>query len=241
MKLSYIHHSSFLIERENFYIVFDYYKKSVPKMDEQKRLYVLCSHSHGDHYNDEIFEIFKYMKDVVYIFSDDIEVDREEILEKYGVDVDLLNVFYIGENSTMSMEDFDIETLKSTDLGVAFILNFKDYSIYFAGDLNWWTWVGYETEEEYNAMTEAFKREINKIKGRKFKLAMLPLDHRQGERFDWGMKFFIENTNIEYVAPMHLWNKFSMIEKFKDKNPDIASRVSIIQTDDISDAPMEIK
>lgn len=240
MELRYIHHSCFMIEMEDYYIIFDYYKKDLPELNTDKPIYVFCTHSHGDHYNDKIFSLFKDMKKARYIFSDDVEVERDEILEEYGVDTDKLDISFIGPDSSLKTDDFEVRTLKSTDLGVAYIIDFGDYKIYHAGDLNWWTWAGYESEEEYEAMTSAFKAEIEKIKGEKFKLAMVPLDHRQGERFDWGMKYFLENTDTENVAPMHLWNKFEMIEKFKEINPEISGKTNIINTKKIATVPENI-
>ena len=57
MKITYINHSGFLVETENCYYVFDYYKGEMPRLDKSKEVVDFCSHFHQDHFNPEIFEI----------------------------------------------------------------------------------------------------------------------------------------------------------------------------------------
>lgn len=46
MKITYINHSGFLVETENCYYVFDYYKGEMPSLDKSKEVVVFCSHFH---------------------------------------------------------------------------------------------------------------------------------------------------------------------------------------------------
>ena len=57
MKITYIHHSGFLVETDSCYYLFDYEKGGLPQMDVTKPIFVLSSHGHHDHYNPEIFSI----------------------------------------------------------------------------------------------------------------------------------------------------------------------------------------
>ena len=50
MKITYIHHSSFLVELESVYLLFDYTEGVIPGLKREKPLLVLESHRHGDHY-----------------------------------------------------------------------------------------------------------------------------------------------------------------------------------------------
>lgn len=50
MKITYIHHSAFLAETEHACLLFDYFKGSLPKLPEGKRLYIFASHRHPDHF-----------------------------------------------------------------------------------------------------------------------------------------------------------------------------------------------
>ena len=75
MKITYIHHSCFLVETEGSYYLFDYEKGALPEMDVTKQIFVFSSHGHPDHYNPEIFSILESrgMRNVQAILSDDIE------------------------------------------------------------------------------------------------------------------------------------------------------------------------
>lgn len=223
MNLKYIYHSSFLIELSNCNLLFDYYKMEIPKLDKEKKLYVFSSHGHRDHYNEEIFEIFREFKDVSYILSDDIIPSKKDYCEK---------TFFISANNKYSFDDMlEIETYESTDEGIALMLNIDNKVIYHAGDLNWWTWVGFESDEEFELMTRRYKEQIDKMRGKKIDLAMVVLDPRQGERFDWGLKCFLETTDTKYVAPMHCWDKYYVIDDFRKKHSHLCEKTVIIDTE----------
>ena len=55
MKVTYLAHSGFLVEMEEAYFLFDYYKGELPKIDREKEWYVFASHAHYDHFRKEIF------------------------------------------------------------------------------------------------------------------------------------------------------------------------------------------
>ena len=57
MIITFIHHSSFLVETDSLYLLFDYFRGTLPELDPAKPLYVLTSHSHSDHYSRKIFSL----------------------------------------------------------------------------------------------------------------------------------------------------------------------------------------
>ena len=57
MKITYIHHSSFLVETESAYLLFDYFQGKLPEFSEEKPLYVFASHRHPDHFSKVIFDL----------------------------------------------------------------------------------------------------------------------------------------------------------------------------------------
>ena len=57
MKVTYLNHSGFLLELEDCYIVFDYYRGELPPLNTKKEVLVFCSHVHGDHYNPKIISL----------------------------------------------------------------------------------------------------------------------------------------------------------------------------------------
>ena len=224
MNLKYIYHSGFLLEFERAYMLFDYYKGDIPSLDKKKKLYVFVSHSHPDHFNEDIFDIFRDHKDVEYILSNDVVPKKQEDADRS---------YSLEPNKEYYFNELGVETYLSTDQGLAFMVSYNGKTIYHAGDLNWWTWVGFETEEEYDNHTGNFKYEIDKMGARLIDIAMVPLDPRQGDRFDWGMKYFIEKTRPRHLVPMHCWNKFEVIDKFRSRNKDLLGDIDLVDTNKI--------
>lgn len=225
MKITYIHHSCFVVEIEDCIFVFDYYKGNLPKFDQTKHIFFFVSHSHGDHFHPKIYEYSEIYPNVTYILSDDV---RKSLSFAVRIGIGGENTLFVEKHqkiyvnvdnrgvSTQSggYHDIKIETLKSTDEGVAFIVEYMGKSIYFAGDLHWWTWRG-NTEEEEKFHEKAYKQEMEKIKGRHFDAAFAVLDPRQEERYWWGLNEFMNMAEPEYVFPMHFWKDYALIEKFK--------------------------
>ena len=224
MNLNYIYHSGFLLEFERAYMLFDYYKGDIPSLDKKKKLYVFVSHSHPDHFNEDIFDIFRDHKDVEYILSNDVVPKKQEDADRS---------YSLEPNKEYYFNELGVETYLSTDQGLAFMVSYNGNTIYHAGDLNWWTWVGFETEEEFDSLTRNFKNEIDKMGARLIDIAMVPLDPRQGDRFDWGMKYFIEKTRPRHLVPMHCWNKFEVIDKFRSRNKDLLGDIDLVDTNKI--------
>lgn len=204
MKITYINHSGFIVETQKSYILFDYYKNQIPSMDTGKNIFVFSSHSHDDHFNPKVFELYDKYPNVTYIFSKDIEKKNKSDKP----------VTYVKANENYSVGNLEIATLKSTDLGVAFIVKTEGVTIYHAGDLNDWVWSG-ETKAYNNNMTANFRREIDKIKGMHIDYAFLPLDPRQQEDYYRGAEYFLENTDTQVMFHMHFWGDFDIIKKFK--------------------------
>lgn len=71
-----------------------------------------------------------------------------------------------------------VRTMKSTDEGVAFLVECGGKRIYHAGDLNNWVWSG-EPEADNLCMSENYRLELEKMKGNHVDVAFVPLDPRQ--------------------------------------------------------------
>lgn len=219
MNVTYIHHSCFLVETDRFYYLFDYETGSLPQMDGEKPVVVLSSHSHGDHYNPEVFSLLKKrgMQKIRAVLSDDIEIPA-------GVDTLAVSP---GKEYILGHQQ-KLKTFRSTDLGVAFLLEDRDQRIYHAGDLNDWVWD--EETDAYNAqMTADYRREIaalsEYLNQREIDLAFVVLDPRQEGDYDRGMCFFLENIPVKKVYPMHYWDDPSIIETFLQNHPEWKSKI----------------
>lgn len=206
MKVTYLKHSGFMVESRNYIYLFDYIGGNIDKaIKSDKKIYVMVSHIHDDHFSKIIFDIATKHDNVTYVLSYDVvkKIKENAILSKM---TEQLNIIRVQAHEKYKIDDIVVETLKSTDEGVAFIVSEKDGTIYHAGDLNWWHWDG-EPKSWNRNMEVNFKREIDSMKGRKIDIAFVPLDPRQEEAYYMGMDYFIKNVGANEIYPMHFWGE----------------------------------
>ena len=220
MEITYIGHSGFLVEMQDAYFLFDYYQGDIPDFDQKKDLYIFASHFHKDHYNKEILEYFATHEKSRFIVSRDIRIQKH-LQKKYGEDVELEGrVYQLKANTVTEIPDEEevlrIETFKSTDIGVAYLITYEGKTIYHAGDLNMWIWAG-ETKAYNNDMKAKYLKQMELLRGRDIDAAFVPLDPRLEADSDRGLEVFLNMTNTKHVFPMHCWEQYDVIEKFKQK------------------------
>ena len=221
LKVTYIGHSGFLVELEKVLFLFDYYQGEIPALPEEKRLYVFASHRHGDHFNPEIFKLAEQHPDVQYVLSRDIWLSRVP-KALHGQTVQL--------KPRERWEDtlVTVETLKSTDEGVAFLVRAEGKTVYHAGDLNHWHWEG-ETEAWNRKMAEDLHKALEPLAGMRIDAAFIPLDPRQEGSYSLGMDYFLELTDTEHVYPMHCWEKYEIIDRWSADHPDCPYKERIVK------------
>ena len=212
MKITYIHHSCFLIELEQLYLLFDYVKGTLPVLSPDKDLLVLVSHRHGDHFSPDIFDLAEQHPKIRYILSDDIWQNR--VPEQH-----FCRTEYMDSGKVLFLPDgggVQITAFKSTDQGIAFLVENDGKVLYHAGDLNDWKWTG-ESKAWNNDMDASYRRELEKIHnlGLVPDVAMLPLDGRQEEWFYLGIHEFMEIVGAKAVLPMHFWEDYDIIRRLK--------------------------
>ena len=208
-KVWYLAHSGFAVQTESSFLIFDYYldepkggtiEQGVidPKELAEKNVIVFVSHNHDDHFNPVVFEWQKTIPNIKYILSNDIS--------------EIPNAIMIGPNDTVEQENLVVKTYRSTDEGVAFLVQIDGLAIYHAGDLNWWHWEG-ELDTYNMKMADDYKKQIDLLAGERIDLAFVPLDPRQERQYDWGVKYLLERNNVPYVVPMHFWNQPDVIDR----------------------------
>ena len=229
MEVTYIDHSGFFLEMQEVCFLFDYYRGEIPEVKGGKPLAVFVSHKHGDHYNADIFELVRKYPDVRFVLSKDIRPKRkiQEYMEK-GIDLES-RIVTAAKNTAFDMvlsngKKLEIETLRSTDEGVAYILTCEGKTIYHAGDLNLWVWEG-ESKQYNNNMRADYYRELEKLKNRKIDVAFVPLDPRLASHAMEGLESFMEYTYSNYVFPMHFWGEYSIILSFFEKHSEYRDQI----------------
>ncbi len=224
MKVTYIGHSGFLVETDIANLLFDYSEGKLPEVDSEKPFIVFVSHAHPDHYNSAVFGLAKQYKNIRYFLSNDVHIS-EEVIKEYKLTKAFINnkvafvpagihrivPFQISNDMSSYLI---LETLKSTDCGVAFLLNVDGKGIYHAGDLNYWVWEE-DTKQQFNNMSAMFKRALEGLSGQKIFLAFAPLDPRQGRFYKAGMEYLLNAADITYAVPMHLWGQYDLVDRYE--------------------------
>ena len=241
MDITYIEHSSFAVETENNILVFDCYSENVPEFDNNKNMFVFSSHVHSDHFSMNIFKTFGKYKNVTYILSNDIHRKYgRKYMEKHGVLPEVYEkIVFISANEKVSVNGIEVETLRSNDEGVAFIVKSDGKEIYHSGDLNDWVWQG-EREDINKRISMEYKTEIDKIKGRHFDAAFAVVDPRQKEDFYKGAYYLFENVTADIFIPMHFWNDDSVVDKLREHEKSEKFRDKIVSREIYTKKPYKI-
>lgn len=214
MKITYVHHSAFLVELTSAALLFDYTQGPLPELDKNKPLIIFASHRHGDHYSEKIFDLGTGLREVHYVLSDDIS--KKKVREELGERILFVKP---GETFRLSFNDgrntqLEVTTFNSTDEGVAFLVKGDGAAIYHAGDLNNWRWEG-EPEEWNRDMAKKYLLEVDQLAGVRIDAAFLPLDPRQEGAFYLGFDEFMRKAEVLHAFPMHCWGNFSVIGQLK--------------------------
>lgn len=195
----YLHNSGWAIKTKNHLLIFDYIGEGHPapvktlagglvNTDEIKhqRVVVFVTHEHGDHYSDQIFEWEKSVRDITYVFGWPVA--------KEGTYIKLSP----GERRNVGA--LEVQTIKSTDQGVGFLVRVDGLTIFHAGDHARW-----------DARSQAlYEQEIDRIAqgAASLDLAFIPiatgLRCQPTESIAEGAYYAIEKLKPKAVFPMHI-------------------------------------
>ena len=212
----YLYHSGFAVKTRGHFLIFDYYSDSpagagrsldtgvidAPEIKDQNVL-VFSSHSHGDHFIPKIFDWQKEIKQIKYILSHDIHSSKKPA-----------DAVMASPGREYTVDGAQISVLKSTDAGVAFLIDVDGLIIYHAGDLNWWHWEG-EPENENRQMAAEYKKQIDLLKGKHIDIAFVPLDPRLEKDYLRGLDYLAKTADLGTVFPMHFGSDFSVFDWIK--------------------------
>lgn len=217
MRLTYIYHSGFAIESENFTVIIDYYEDSISKahgvvadrlLHRPQKLYVLVSHGHADHFNPEVLNWREVRQDITYIFSKDIEISSKTIYH---------DIAFIDRDEQYKDDILQIDAFGSTDLGVSFRIKGDDKVMFHAGDLNNWHWNEESTDEEAKEAECFYLRELNHLATvtPDIDIAMFPVDPRLGKDYMKGADQFLAEIPTRMLIPMHFGTAYDKAAEIK--------------------------
>ena len=218
MKVTFLDHSGFLVELPSVTLLFDWWKGALPPIRPQVPLLVFVSHWHDDHFSPAIFSL----NAAAYLLGD---MDRRWLARKGASPAVLEQCVSLSGNQTHRFSDnITIETLPSTDEGVAFLVTADGQTVFHAGDLNWWHWEG-EPDPWNPDMERKFKAYSQPLAGRNIDIALVPLDPRQKEDGFRAAKYLLELAQIRRLIPMHQWGDFAFTDAFLARYPEYTAKL----------------
>ena len=230
VKVWYLYHSSFALQIEDHFLIFDYFNDTPdsntrslasgviePNEIKNYKVYVFSSHHHQDHYNPLIFKWRETIKDITYILSSDI----------YSKET--LNTYFLEPHVDAQIDELKIKTFKSNDEGVAFHINLKGLNIFFSGDLNWWKWDG-EDQEWIDGIEKIYFDEMDKLKPLPVDIAFIPVDPRLDENYALSLDYYSKEIHPESIVfPMHFSEKYKYASWLKRDGYDGNNFIKIIR------------
>jgi L-ascorbate metabolism protein UlaG (beta-lactamase superfamily) len=211
MTATYIYHSCYLLTFDGVSILFDYYKDA-PREDgsgwvkdyllnREEDLYVLCSHSHCDHFNPEILSWKKRKKNIRYIFSRELQESGKTAAD---------DALYLDKEEVYRDHRLTIKAFGSTDVGSSFLVEYNNRRFFHAGDLNNWHWNEEVDKEEALSYENHFLCELELLaeENDRLYLAMFPVDPRLGKDFMRGAEQFVSRIKTAYFLPMHFGENY---------------------------------
>ncbi len=219
MRITYIYHSCYLLEFEDFLVVFDFYQ-DVKREDgsywikdyllkKEETLYVFVTHSHRDHFNSEIFSWKNSKRNIVYVLSGELKENG------FSVPGDAV---LLDKSEVYETQHFKAQAFGSTDAGASFLLNVANSRYFHAGDLNNWHWNEEVSLPESRTYENNFLCELELIaeEAEQLHLAMFPIDPRLGKDFMRGAQQFVQRFSVNYLLPMHFGESYESVNAFEE-------------------------
>lgn len=245
---TYMGQSGFFLEFQSATLIFDWVEGELPTVRTDKPLYVFISHIHADHFKQDIFSLIqKYPKTEFFLGYNRQMPEINAMLDKLPEATknalscfDGIQKLYSDDGKVM------IKTLKSTDLGVAFLVEIEGKRIFHAGDL---FLMQTQTRDMYVALSstalmsghvmpsyteylkeaeQEFIQFTEPLRGMHIDYGMLPLDPRFPNIGYATVKRYLEIATFDTWSPMHLWGKYEFVDKFLDDYPEYASKMIAI-------------
>lgn len=244
---TYLGHSGFLIEMPEATLLFDWCDGDLPSLRADKPVYVFISHVHADHFQDRALELaLRYPQVQIFLGYDyDIESINTMLDQLPDVTRESLSCFNGEQKLISDNEEMVVNTLQSTDMGVAFFVEIGGKTIFHAGDLflmqtldrsQHTQWAAdmvmrfpkarLESYEEYLETQRAlFIRYTEPLRGKTIDYGMIPVDPRfEGIGYQT-VKRYMDITSFKAWSPMHMWGRDEFADEFAAAHPEYASNM----------------
>lgn len=209
-----LYHSGFVVRTKSQVMIFDYVP--VPEAEAGlmqlasgfidpeefvgRRVVVFISHEHHDHYYQPSLQWHKIIDDIHYIVSPEVFVSGEyhETMAS--------QLTTLAHDADTTVAGIAIRTIKSTDSGVAFLIETDGLSIYHSGDHAWWNW-----NNEPKTVHVYIDRYLGRLKGKTIDIALQVCDQRLRDSGWGGYMAFMSAFQPSLGIPMHTRGDYAAI------------------------------
>ena len=246
---TYLGQSGFLIEHPDVTLLFDCTEPEKLKLSYDKPLRIFISHIHADHFKSAVLYMASSHPDAEVYLGYDHSVDSfNRMIKEMPYALTEKIHFFDGEQSlkaNAASYTLEISTLRSTDLGVAFLICLDGKTYFHAGDLFLMQTI---TQEKYQKLTEEtlaqhpgakvqtyedyledcdreFRLYTERLSGVSIDYAMLPLDPRYDDVGYKTVRRYMNVAQIKRWSPMHLWGNYEFVDQFLEERPRYASNM----------------
>jgi L-ascorbate metabolism protein UlaG (beta-lactamase superfamily) len=217
VRITYIHHSCFCLRFWDRLLLFDCpgpehrgpeVERILHKEISGSRVLALFSHSHKDHFAEDIQDILHPAAEASFLVADDVAdlyehlIPQESLVAEPGI--------------THMLEDLSLSAFASNDMGVAFFIRKQGTVIYFGGDLAHWEWPGL-TRAARRAGSIFFQGMLEELKQDKVHVAFSNADPRLDNLS--GAPRFLEQVRPDLFVPLHSFGRTEQIRVLQDKIP----------------------
>lgn len=248
----YLGHSGFFLELESATLIFDWYQGNIPPIRGEKPVYIFASNIQQDHFRPEIFSAVEQLPHAEIFIGYDYsipEVDTflDSLPEKIH---DHVSCFDGEQRLYTENGEVLVSSITATESGVAFIVEIDGKTIFHAGTLylnqtateedynNWYEKMKAEHPDlniaDYKAYLEHCEDEFGKcterIEGRTFDYAMLPLEPKHGDIGERTIKRYMQVADYKTWSPMQLHGMYEIVDDFVTNYPELAKNMIGVTT-----------
>ena len=243
----YLGHSGFLLELESATLIFDWYQGEIPPLRGEKPVYIFASNINQGHFRPEIFGAVEQLPHAeIFIGYDHSISEVDTFLDSLPEKIQDHVSCFDGEARLYSEnEEMLVSSVTATENGVAFIVEIEGKTIFHGGTLylnqtaseedynKWYEKMKLEHPElniaDYDNYLEhcedEFEKYTEKLKGRNFDYAMLPLEPKFGDIGVRTIKRYMEVADYKTWSPMQLHGMYDVVDEFVTDYPHFAKNM----------------
>ncbi|MCR5155874.1 MAG: MBL fold metallo-hydrolase [Butyrivibrio sp.] len=243
MKSIFLGESGFFIEVPSATLVFDWTQGQLPRIRRDKPVYFFISHIHSDHCSSKAFKKAEGLSEVeIYLGYDNSIPNINKFLRGLPGSVSS-HLHLVDGFKNLKSEDgrVTIQTLKSTDLGVAFLVEIDEETIFHAGDLylkqamnkkDYRKWQAdmminqpltpvMDYESQFIHHNNEFFSYTEPLAGRIIDFGMIPLDPRVEGVAHKTLMRYLDIATFRSWSPMNLRGKYEFVDRFCKEFPEL--------------------